>query len=143
MRDSESIALHVASSWGCWNCGCQILVLCQSVLTENRKKSVQFNTTTCLNYGFIYAFITKLQVVFGIFWHYGIHVEWSRNDNLFCLNFASALMKGCRCLEIDCWDGSQNEPVVYHGYTLTSKLLFKTVIQAVHKYAFIVRACLC
>ncbi|KAK1341339.1 hypothetical protein QTO34_017744 [Cnephaeus nilssonii] len=51
--------------------------------------------------------------------------------------YESALVKGCRCLEIDCWDGSQNEPVVYHGYTLTSKLLFKTVIQAIQKYAFI------
>ncbi|XP_008056772.1 1-phosphatidylinositol 4,5-bisphosphate phosphodiesterase zeta-1 [Carlito syrichta] len=50
--------------------------------------------------------------------------------------YISALVKGCRCLEIDCWDGAQNEPVVYHGYTLTSKLLFKTVIQAIHKYAF-------
>ena len=62
---------------------------------------------------------------------------------LFCLNFTSALVKGCRCLEIDCWDGSQNEPVVYHGYTFTSKLLFKTVIQAIHKYAFVVCTCLC
>ncbi|NP_001268572.1 1-phosphatidylinositol 4,5-bisphosphate phosphodiesterase zeta-1 [Mesocricetus auratus] len=51
--------------------------------------------------------------------------------------YVSALVKGCRCLEIDCWDGAQNEPVVYHGYTLTSKLLFKTVIQAIHKYAFL------
>ncbi|XP_011739204.2 1-phosphatidylinositol 4,5-bisphosphate phosphodiesterase zeta-1 isoform X2 [Macaca nemestrina] len=50
--------------------------------------------------------------------------------------YVSALVKGCRCLEIDCWDGAQNEPVVYHGYTLTSKILFKTVIQAIHKYAF-------
>ncbi|XP_051010589.1 1-phosphatidylinositol 4,5-bisphosphate phosphodiesterase zeta-1 [Acomys russatus] len=50
--------------------------------------------------------------------------------------YISALVKGCRCLEIDCWDGAQNEPVVYHGYTLTSKLLFKTVIQAINKYAF-------
>ncbi|XP_069867924.1 1-phosphatidylinositol 4,5-bisphosphate phosphodiesterase zeta-1 isoform X2 [Dipodomys merriami] len=50
--------------------------------------------------------------------------------------YVSALVKGCRCLEIDCWDGAQNEPIVYHGYTLTSKLLFKTVIQAINKYAF-------
>ncbi|XP_049551066.1 1-phosphatidylinositol 4,5-bisphosphate phosphodiesterase zeta-1 isoform X1 [Orcinus orca] len=59
-------------------------------------------------------------------------------DSSECLLFNNnALVKGCRCLEIDCWDGSQNEPVVYHGYTLTSKLLFKTVIRAIHKYAFI------
>ncbi|XP_060239358.1 1-phosphatidylinositol 4,5-bisphosphate phosphodiesterase zeta-1 [Meriones unguiculatus] len=51
--------------------------------------------------------------------------------------YISALVKGCRCLEIDCWDGAQNEPIVYHGYTLTSKLLFKTVIQAINKYAFV------
>ncbi|XP_007942631.1 1-phosphatidylinositol 4,5-bisphosphate phosphodiesterase zeta-1 [Orycteropus afer afer] len=50
--------------------------------------------------------------------------------------YISALVKGCRCLEIDCWDGAQNEPIVYHGYTLTSKILFKTVIQVIHKYAF-------
>ncbi|XP_006888547.1 PREDICTED: 1-phosphatidylinositol 4,5-bisphosphate phosphodiesterase zeta-1 [Elephantulus edwardii] len=51
--------------------------------------------------------------------------------------YISALVKGCRCLEIDCWDGAQNEPIVYHGYTLTSKILFKTVIQVIHKYAFV------
>ncbi|XP_021047066.1 1-phosphatidylinositol 4,5-bisphosphate phosphodiesterase zeta-1 isoform X2 [Mus pahari] len=51
--------------------------------------------------------------------------------------YVSALVKGCRCLEIDCWDGSQNEPIVYHGYTFTSKLLFKTVVQAINKYAFV------
>ncbi|KAK2537688.1 hypothetical protein Q9233_002538, partial [Columba guinea] len=44
--------------------------------------------------------------------------------------------EGCRCLEIDCWDGSNNEPVVYHGHTLTSKILFHAVIQVVDKYAF-------
>ncbi|NXI56749.1 PLCZ1 phosphodiesterase, partial [Chloroceryle aenea] len=51
--------------------------------------------------------------------------------------YTSALLKGCRCLEIDCWDGSNSEPVVYHGHTLTSKILFRSVIQVIEKYAFV------
>ncbi|XP_051552721.1 1-phosphatidylinositol 4,5-bisphosphate phosphodiesterase delta-1-like isoform X2 [Myxocyprinus asiaticus] len=50
--------------------------------------------------------------------------------------YIKALVKGCRCVELDCWDGSDGEPVIYHGYTLTSKILFKDVIQAIKDYAF-------
>ncbi|XP_053507674.1 1-phosphatidylinositol 4,5-bisphosphate phosphodiesterase delta-1b isoform X1 [Ictalurus furcatus] len=50
--------------------------------------------------------------------------------------YVRALMKGCRCVELDIWDGSDGEPVIYHGYTLTSKILFKDTIQAIKEYAF-------
>ncbi|XP_077100727.1 1-phosphatidylinositol 4,5-bisphosphate phosphodiesterase delta-1a isoform X1 [Siphateles boraxobius] len=50
--------------------------------------------------------------------------------------YVKALTKGCRCVELDCWDGENGEPVIYHGYTLTSKVLFKDVIKAIKDYAF-------
>ncbi|XP_051282329.1 1-phosphatidylinositol 4,5-bisphosphate phosphodiesterase eta-2a isoform X5 [Dicentrarchus labrax] len=50
--------------------------------------------------------------------------------------YAWVLQAGCRCVEVDCWDGQDGEPIVHHGYTLTSKILFKDVIETINKYAF-------
>uniref|UniRef100_A0A3Q3NDM7 Phosphoinositide phospholipase C n=1 Tax=Labrus bergylta TaxID=56723 RepID=A0A3Q3NDM7_9LABR len=51
--------------------------------------------------------------------------------------YAWVLQSGCRCVEVDCWDGPEGEPMVQHGYTLTSKIPFKFVIETINKYAFI------
>uniref|UniRef100_A0A8C2GCD8 Phosphoinositide phospholipase C n=1 Tax=Cyprinus carpio TaxID=7962 RepID=A0A8C2GCD8_CYPCA len=50
--------------------------------------------------------------------------------------YAYVLQAGCRCVEVDCWDGPDGEPIVHHCYTLTSKILFKDVVETINKYAF-------
>nr|XP_055074517.1 1-phosphatidylinositol 4,5-bisphosphate phosphodiesterase delta-4-like [Misgurnus anguillicaudatus] len=50
--------------------------------------------------------------------------------------YIRALKRGCRCVEVDCWDGPNGEPVVYHGHTFTSKIFFKDVVSVLGKYAF-------
>ncbi|XP_069490338.1 1-phosphatidylinositol 4,5-bisphosphate phosphodiesterase delta-3 [Ambystoma mexicanum] len=50
--------------------------------------------------------------------------------------YIRAFMNGCRCVELDCWEGPNGEPIIYHGHTLTSKILFKDVIRTIRDYAF-------
>ncbi|XP_022521135.2 1-phosphatidylinositol 4,5-bisphosphate phosphodiesterase delta-4 isoform X1 [Astyanax mexicanus] len=50
--------------------------------------------------------------------------------------YIRALKRGCRCVEVDCWDGPNGEPIVYHGHTFTSKILFKDVVTVVGNYSF-------
>lgn len=51
-------------------------------------------------------------------------------------SYIRAFMDGCRCVELDCWEGTNGEPVIYHGHTLTSKILFKDVVATIKHYAF-------
>jgi len=50
--------------------------------------------------------------------------------------YAYAISMGCRCVELDCWDGSHNEPKVTHGMTFTSDILLKDVLKNIKENAF-------
>jgi len=46
--------------------------------------------------------------------------------------YVQALRAGARCVEIDAWDGdNKDEPEVTHGYTLTSNIAFRTVVETI------------
>jgi len=36
---------------------------------------------------------------------------------------------------VDCWNGP-DEPIIYHGWTRTSKIKFKDVVKAINDHAF-------
>ncbi|CAE6401472.1 unnamed protein product [Rhizoctonia solani] len=51
--------------------------------------------------------------------------------------YRNVLLRGCRSVEVDVWDGEEGEPAVFHGYTLTKEVPFRDVCRAIKENAFV------
>merc|ERR1719458_1798260 len=54
--------------------------------------------------------------------------------------YRQQLLAGCRCVELDCWDGDAKvdfEPIITHGKAMCTNIMFKDVVYAIRDCAFV------
>ncbi|KAM9963807.1 hypothetical protein ACTFIW_007061 [Dictyostelium discoideum] len=50
--------------------------------------------------------------------------------------YTNTLRQGCKCVELDVWDGNDGDPIIFHGNTLTSQIKFSHVCETIKARGF-------
>lgn len=92
-----------------------------------------FNPDTAV----IYQEMTRPLTDYFVFSSHNTYLEGNQisgysSSDMYC----RVLKAGCRCVELDCWDGDDGEPIIFHGHTLTTRIKFEDACIAIRDYAF-------
>lgn len=62
--------------------------------------------------------------------------EWSFYYVLCANNSLLLALYVCKWTIVDCWEGP-GEPIIYHGWTRTTRIKFEDVVKAINEHAFV------
>ena len=99
---------------------------CLSLAGFNDIMCASFNDAFDINKQIVYQDMTYPLSYYFMASSHNSYLEGDQLKSASSVNrYINDLCKGCRCVELDCWDGDDGEPVIYHGHTLTAKVLFE------------------